>query len=221
MNANRGRGMQTADVDLVQDSAEDDRTLLAVLDVVERNASITQRTVASELNIALGLANSYLKRCVRKGLIKVSTVPARRYAYYLTPHGFAEKSRLTARYLSDSFSFFRQARSQCGEVFATAAARGQKRLILIGEGELAEIAGLVVRDHPVEIAAVIVAVTDDDELRQRMETLKPLDGAVVTALAGAQECHDAALAVFGAGRVHAPTLLRLRLRDTVVEGSAP
>ncbi|WP_439922654.1 winged helix-turn-helix transcriptional regulator [Nitrobacter sp. JJSN] len=213
--------MQTADVDLVQDSAEDDRTLLAVLDVVERNASITQRTVASELNIALGLANSYLKRCVRKGLIKVSTVPARRYAYYLTPHGFAEKSRLTARYLSDSFSFFRQARSQCGEVFATAAARGQKRLILIGEGELAEIAGLVVRDHPVEIAAVIAAVTDDDELRQRMETLKPLDGAVVTALAGAQECHDAALAVFGAGRVHAPTLLRLRLRDTVVEGSAP
>lgn len=213
--------MQTANVDLAQETAEDDRTLLAVLDAVERNSAITQRTVASDLNIALGLANSYLKRCVRKGLIKVSTVPARRYAYYLTPHGFAEKSRLTARYLSDSFSFFRQARSQCSEVFATAAARGQKRLILIGEGELAEIAGLVVRDHAIEIVAVIAAVTDADDLRRQVKTLKPLDGAVITALAGAQECHDAALAVFGAGRVHAPALLRLRLQDASAEGSAP
>lgn len=213
--------MQTANVDLAQETAEDDRTLLAVLDAVERNSAITQRTVASDLNIALGLANSYLKRCVRKGLIKVSTVPARRYAYYLTPHGFAEKSRLTARYLSDSFSFFRQARNQCSEVFATAAARGQKRLILIGEGELAEIAGLVVRDHAIEIVAVIAAVTDGDDLRRQVQTLKPLDGAVITALAGAQECHDAAFAVFGAGRVHAPALLRLRLQDASAEGSAP
>jgi DNA-binding MarR family transcriptional regulator len=213
--------MQTANVDLAQETAEDDRTLLAVLDAVERNSAITQRTVASDLNIALGLANSYLKRCVRKGLIKVSTVPARRYAYYLTPHGFAEKSRLTARYLSDSFSFFRQARSQCSEVFATAAARGQKRLILIGEGELAEIAGLVVRDHAIEIVAVIAAMTDADDLRRRVKTLKPLDGAVITALDGAQECHDAAFAVFGAGRVHAPALLRLRLQDASAEGSAP
>lgn len=213
--------MQTANVDLAQETAEDDRTLLAVLDAVERNSAITQRTVASDLNIALGLANSYLKRCVRKGLIKVSTVPARRYAYYLTPHGFAEKSRLTARYLSDSFSFFRQARSQCSEVFAAAVARGQKRLILIGEGELAEIAGLVVRDHAIEIVAVIAAMTDADDLRRRVKTLKPLDGAVITALDGAQECHDAAFAVFGAGRVHAPALLRLRLQDASAEGSAP
>ena len=212
--------MQVANVDVAQDSVQDERTLLAVLDAIERNSAITQRTVASELNIALGLANSYLKRCVRKGLIKVSTVPARRYAYYLTPHGFAEKSRLTARYLSDSFSFFRQARSQCSEVFATAAARGQKRLVLIGEGELAEIAGLVVCDHAAEIAAVIAVVTDADDLRRRVKALKPLDGAVITALAGAQECHDAAQVVFGAGRVHAPALLRLRLEPSV-EGSAP
>lgn len=213
--------MQAANVDLAQETAEDDRTLLAVLDAVERNSAITQRTVASELNIALGLANSYLKRCVRKGLIKVSTVPARRYAYYLTPHGFAEKSRLTARYLSDSFSFFRQARSQCSEAFATAAVRGQKRLVLIGEGELADIAGLVVHEHAIEIVAVIAIVADEASLRRRIETLKPMDGAIVTALAGAQECHDAALAVFGADCVHAPALLRLRMPEISAEGSRP
>jgi ribosomal protein S25 len=67
----------------------DDEIVLGVLDAVERNQHITQRVVANELGIALGLANAYLKRCVRKGLVKISEVPRRRYAYYLTPQGFA------------------------------------------------------------------------------------------------------------------------------------
>ena len=63
--------------------------------------------------IALGLANAYLRRCVRNGLVKMSQVPLNRYAYYLTPQGFAEKSRLTAEYLAVSFNFFRRARGDC------------------------------------------------------------------------------------------------------------
>ena len=83
-------------------------------------------------------------------------MPRRRYAYYLTPQGFAEKSRLTATYLADSFSLFRMARSQCGDVFAAAAARGQKRLALLGHGDLAEIAHLVARDHGIKTFTLIV-----------------------------------------------------------------
>ena len=73
--------------------------------------------MAGDLGIALGLANAYLKRCVKKGLIKVSQVPANRYAYYLTPKGFAEKSRLTAEYLSVSFNLFRDTRAQFTDLF--------------------------------------------------------------------------------------------------------
>src|SRR5205807_688207 len=107
---------------------------------------------------------SYLKRCVRKGLVKVGQAPRRRYAYYLTPQGFAEKSRLTARYLAHSFSFFRRARAQCGEIFASAAARGQRRLALVGGGDLAEIASLFAREYPVEIAGVITVCAEADQL---------------------------------------------------------
>ena len=74
--------------------------------------------------IALGLANAYLKRCVKKGLIKVSQAPANRYAYYLTPKGFTEKSRLTAEYLTISFNFFRDARAQCAALLDGAARLG-------------------------------------------------------------------------------------------------
>lgn len=129
--------------------------VLAVLSSVENNSMITQRTLAQELNIALGLANSYLKRCVKKGLIKIAAVPPRRYAYYLTPRGFTEKSALTAEYLRSSFNFFRMARSQCNDLLERFIAIGHTHIVLVGAGELAEIALLSAREHHVVVAAVV------------------------------------------------------------------
>src|SRR5271154_6921509 len=111
---------------------ENERIVLDLLSSVETDGARSQRRIAAELGVALGLVNAYLKRCVKKGLVKVNDAPARRYAYYLTPQGFAEKSRLTVQYLSDSFSFFRKAKGDCIRVLDEAAARGFKRLVLAG-----------------------------------------------------------------------------------------
>ena len=188
----------------VRRESSDEAIMLGLLDAVERDPAVTQRSVARELGIALGLANAYLKRCVRKGLIKVGTTPARRYAYYLTPQGFAEKSQLTARYLADSFLFFRRARTQCAELFAAAAARGQKRLALIGDGDLAEIARLVAREHPVEIVGALALQADLAEAQ-----IDAADAVMITALSDARAVYEAAVAAFGAERVHVPALLRV------------
>lgn len=133
----------------------DDEITLGVLTAVELDDGVTQRKIAASLGIALGLANAYLKRCVRKGLIKVEQIPMRRYAYYLTPRGFTEKSRLTAEYLSVSLDFFRQARRECSALLNYARKRGWRRVALIGAGELAEVAVLSARDVGVEIVAVV------------------------------------------------------------------
>jgi DNA-binding MarR family transcriptional regulator len=187
----------------------EDQILLGVLDAVERNSAVTQRSVSRELGIALGLANAYLKRCVRKGLIKVSEVPARRYAYYLTPQGFVEKSRLTASYLSYSFAFFRRARAQCGDIFDAALARRQRRLVLLGPGDLAEIATLVAREKDVEIAGVLPA-GDAKSFRRDAKALGEIDAVVVTALEDPRAASLLAIEVFGEDRVHVPELLRVR-----------
>ena len=79
---------------------------LGVLTAIEEDNKATQRAISQDLGIALGLTNAYLKRCVKKGFIKVRQIPANRYTYYLTPQGFAEKSRLTAEYLSISFTIY-------------------------------------------------------------------------------------------------------------------
>src|SRR5256885_14691003 len=114
---------------LPSESREDNRIVLGLLNSVEDGAT-SQRRIASELGIALGLVNAYLKRCIKKGLVKVSDAPTRRYAYYLTPQGLAEKSRLTLDYLSYSFSLFRRARAEYATVLEAARRRGFDRVVL-------------------------------------------------------------------------------------------
>ena len=115
---------------------------------IENSVVISQETLASRLGIAVGLTNSYIKRCVHKGLIKLQKVPTRRYAYFLTPTGFAEKAALTAEYLSHSFSFFRRARAQCHSQLEICVKRGWTRILLAGTGELAEVAVLSAMELP-------------------------------------------------------------------------
>ena len=74
------------------DGSSNDRIVLGLLTSVDSNGSRSQRHIAAELDIALGLVNAYLKRSIKKGLVKVSQAPARRYAYYLTPRDF-QRSR--------------------------------------------------------------------------------------------------------------------------------
>lgn len=113
---------------------------LRLLQAVDGKRDVTQRRLASDLGIALGLANLYLKRCVRKGLVKIKQIPANRYAYYLTPKGFAEKSRLTAAYLVTSFDFYRMASRACKDVFDECQRNGWDTILLCGMSELSEIA---------------------------------------------------------------------------------
>lgn len=195
---------------------EDQKIVLGLLNSVGDGAT-SQRRIASDLGIALGLVNAYLKRCVRKGLVKVSHAPARRYAYYLTPHGFTEKSRLTVEYLSSSFSFFRQAKADCAEVFAVAHSRNFRNLVLYGKSDLTEVAIL----SAVESGMSIVAVVDDggnglpfvgkDVVSSFGELSTAIDAVVITDLRNAPEAFEAAVKRYGVQRVLAPKMLGLNV----------
>jgi predicted transcriptional regulator len=201
---------------LLETEHENERIVLGLLSSVETDGARSQRLIAAELGIALGLVNAYLKRCVKKGLVKVQDVPARRYAYYLTPQGFAEKSRLTVQYLSDSFSFFRKAKSDCTQVFEEAAARGLRRLVLAGTSDLAEIAILCA----VETGAAVVAIVDGssesgrfvgvDVFASYSDVNAGFDAVIVTDVAGAQASYEQAVKACGKDRVLVPALLGLR-----------
>ena len=200
-----------------------DSIVLNLLNSVD-NGVHSQRRIADELGIALGLVNAYLKRCVKKGFVKVSQAPTRRYVYYLTPKGFAEKSRLTVQYLSDSFSFFRQAKADCMQSFAAAKERNLCGLVLYGKSDLAEIATL----SAVDCGVTIVAIVDDDAatesfvgkplVRRYEDVAEPFDAVMITNLVDARRAFERAVRSFGVDRVLAPKLLGLSVSETRVVG---
>lgn len=188
------------------DLDNESKITLGLLNMVHGDARASQRTMADNLGIALGLANAYLKRCVKKGLIKVSQAPANRYAYYLTPKGFSEKSRLTAEFLSQSFLLFRRARAQGAELFRLCQSRGWRRILLYGAGDLTDIFTLSARDFAIEL----VGVVDGDEgatefaglpVVRDPSRLDGVDAAIICDIVAPQAAYDKACAHFPPDRV--------------------
>ncbi len=207
------------------DEPDNARIVLGLLESVERDGAQSQRKLASDLGIALGLVNAYLKRCVKKGLLKIGQAPPRRYAYYLTPHGFAEKSRLTVEYLSRSFSFFRRAREDCSSVLKIARARNWNRVVLIGLSDLAEIATICALEEGITIIAVMDTNTTSERfvgtpvVRSLDAVPGGCDAVVVTDLQATRESVQFVIGQFGAERVLVPALLGIRL-DRATESVA-
>ena len=189
--------------------------MLGLLESVERDGEQTQRHLASELGVALGLVNAYIKRCVKKGLLKAVEVPTRRYGYYLTPQGFSEKAALTVKYLAYSFSLFRRARSEYAEAMALAVGQGFSGVVLAGVSDLAEIATICALETGIKVVAVVDASSDKTKFvgipvfASFDSVTQSFDAVVVTALLNAGEVFQEARRVCGPDRVFVPPLLGL------------
>ncbi len=190
---------------------------LRLLSSIEGDQSVTQRSLALRLGIAVGLANAYFKRCVRKGWVKAQAVPAKRYAYFLTPAGFSEKSRLVGEYLTSSLGFFRNARAQCADCLAYSHTRGWRRLALAGAGDLAEIATLAAIEQPVELTLVIEqgyngARAAGLPVATTLERARDFDAVLLTDIKTPQATYEALRKYLPDDRILAPKVLRLTRR---------
>ncbi len=156
---------------------------LQILDELSNNDSLTQRDLSSRLGIALGLVNSYIKNLIAKGYITVKNIPPKRYAYYLTPKGFAEKTRLTYDLLHDYTRIYREARGSLKKLLHDLETSGARKIVLAGADEVAEIAYLSLQETRLEL----VAVLDDanagksffNQTVARLETIKGLQYDIV------------------------------------------
>ena len=127
-----------------------------LLDEIERNPSISQRQLSDNLGVSIGIVNWHMKRFVNKGLVKLQKTPVRRYLYFLTPIGFAEKAKLTAEYLTSSFDIFRKGRLQYEALFALCSASHWENVVLLGDSELVELACMALaRTDGVTVRAIL------------------------------------------------------------------
>lgn len=189
---------------------------LEILEAIEQRDDVTQRHLADRLGVALGLANSYLKRCVRKGYIKINQAPANRYLYYLTPKGFSEKSRLTAQYLSISFDFYRRAGNSLNDVYLKCLTQKYHRILLCGVSELAEIASLRANEHGVNIIGTFDPESKLDHfislpVWQSFDAVDDFDACILTSLNKTIELHSLLINEVEAVKILVPSILGVSL----------
>jgi hypothetical protein len=187
---------------------------LDFLTAIERGEVITQQTLKHDVGVSVGLINALIKRAIKKGLVKARQTPYRRYAYYLTPQGFSEKGRLVARYLETSLRFFRQVRGEYAEIFQRVRESGLHRLVLVGGGELAEIAVLAAVGEELELIAIVdpganVARRYGVRVVPSLDAVAHIDGAVVTDSHSPQETFEQLRKRLPENRVFAPKILRI------------
>lgn len=75
-----------------------------ILTLLRDQPDMSQRQIAQKLGISLGGVNYCIKGLIDKGLVKVGNLRKNtnkiKYAYLLTPDGFATKAAMTKRFLA-------------------------------------------------------------------------------------------------------------------------
>lgn len=184
--------------------------ILQMLSSIENEPEISQRALSSKLGVAIGMVNAYMKRCTQKGLIKVQNIPSKRYAYYLTPTGFLEKTKLTVEFLKSSFSFLREAQNQLLNLFEHCEARHYHNILILGQNELTNIAVTLAKNFP------FVITIRNKLLLNSVEDA--FDCCFIVDMEEPQLCYDSTLEFMPADKILTPPLLNIS-KNVFVKGN--
>ena len=127
---------------------------LKLINELQKNNEQSQRSISKELDVALGLANSLIKRFVKKGFLKLSEAPMKRYIYYLTPKGILEKTKLTSEYIQSSLEFYKKVKLGYESELKKIISKKNHNIILVGISELTEIAVIVANINNIKISFI-------------------------------------------------------------------
>ncbi|MCD6415710.1 MAG: hypothetical protein J7M08_03305 [Planctomycetes bacterium] len=127
---------------------------LKILQEVEGQPELPRRTAASKLGVSVKLAHKLLTGLVERGLLHVKKENPRRWLYFLTGRGIAEKARLTREFIEFSLQYYKEARKRSAQVCRDLSEAGARRVAFLGLGELAEITYLGVQEWELELIEV-------------------------------------------------------------------
>jgi hypothetical protein len=143
---------------------------LELLKHVEQSPRLNNRMAAGKLGCSVKLAHELLRKMVERGSLHVRKHHSRRWDYFLTPQGIAEKARLTYEFLDFSMQFYHEARRQSSRVCRDLAESGRRSVAFLGAGDLGEIVYLGVKEWNLELNEIF----DDDRQVFLGQPVKPL-----------------------------------------------
>ncbi len=126
---------------------------LALLEQIEKDPDVTQASLATQLDVAVGTVNWHLKRLIQKGYVKIKRAERKKLRYIITPEGIALRARLTMDYIEQQFLLYRRVRQRVKEYLQQVREAGFTRVRLQGEGDVADICRLTCLEQGVEIVS--------------------------------------------------------------------
>ena len=113
-----------------------------MLETIERDPDVTQASIATQLDVAVGTVNWHLKRLIEKGYVKIKRANRKKLRYIITPEGIALRARLTVDYMEQQFLLYRNTRQRVKEYIERVRQAGFDRLSVRGDGDVADICRL-------------------------------------------------------------------------------
>lgn len=132
---------------------------LRLLEELERNPIISQRQLSHKFNIALGVTNACLRRMVRKGWIRIRGLSHRKIGYYLTPKGFAEKTKLSLHMISYTLQHYSELKKMISQKLLEMEQGGFHRIAFYGISDEMEVAYITLQG----VNLKLVGIVEDDE----------------------------------------------------------
>ncbi|MCM8535040.1 MAG: hypothetical protein NE334_03805 [Lentisphaeraceae bacterium] len=128
---------------------------LEILKTVDEDSLLNNRKAAGKLGVSVKLAHKTLSSMVGKGLLHIKKENSRKWHYFLTPKGIVEKARLTVSFFEFSMQFYKEARKLSAQLCRDLSVSDRKKVILLGDGELAEITYLGIQEWQLELTDVV------------------------------------------------------------------
>jgi hypothetical protein len=128
---------------------------LTLFNTVENSPKINQRQLAQELDVSLGLTNTYFQRVLKKGWVRAKQVKPRRWLYFLTPQGALEKSRLSLSYMHRTLESFRELKSKGDAHLRILSKKGVRGIHLCGDNDLTEVLSYCFSGFKIELLSII------------------------------------------------------------------
>jgi len=122
---------------------------------------VTQRSLSSDLGVALGLTNLLVRRLIAKGYVKVTGMGTRHIRYLMTPAGWEALAHATRQSLENTVHLYTETREQIRRSLSTISERcgmdaaGQKRVVFYGAGDVAEIAYVSLQSTDLTLVGVV------------------------------------------------------------------
>jgi len=132
-----------------------------ILQAIASGQPITQRFLAGELGVALGLANLLVRRLVRKGYVTMAGLGTRHVRYLMTAAGRDALGQATRQSLENTVRLYSETRELIRRGLSEVSSRcradgtGRKRVVFYGAGDVAEIAYVSLQGTDLTLVGVV------------------------------------------------------------------